>query len=124
MLTGARHDFSVCTTWHVAKGDAYLAHVYRDRLEYPDLRRKVIGMATERGATTVLIEDAGPGMNLLQDLRYDMPSGMTRPIGVKPDGSKADRFTAGSAKIEAGHLHLPKEAPWLDQFLMATSFLS
>jgi phage terminase large subunit-like protein len=27
-------------------------------------------------------------------------------IGIKPDGSKADRFTAGSAKIEAGHLHL------------------
>ena len=42
---------------------------------------------------------------------------MTRPIGVKPEGSKADRFMAGSAKIEAGHLHLPKEALWLDQFL-------
>jgi predicted phage terminase large subunit-like protein len=117
MLTGARHDHSVCTTWHVAKGDAYLAHVYRDRLEYPDLRRKVIGMATEHGATAVLIEDAGPGMNLLQDLRYDMPAGMTRPIGVKPDGSKADWFAAGSAKIEAGHIHLPKEAVWLDRFL-------
>jgi hypothetical protein len=24
----------------------------------------------------------------------------------------------GSAKIEAGHLHLPKEALWLEQFLM------
>jgi phage terminase large subunit-like protein len=52
MLTGTCHDYSVCTTWHIAKGDAYLAHVYRDRLEYPDLRRKVIGMATEHGATT------------------------------------------------------------------------
>jgi predicted phage terminase large subunit-like protein len=118
MLTGTRHDYSVCTTWHIAKGDAYLAHVYRDRLEYPDLRRKVIGMAAQHGATTVLIEDAGPGMNLLQDLRCDMPAGMTRPIGVKPEGSKADRIAAGSAKIEAGHIHLPKEALWLDQFLM------
>jgi len=29
---------------------------------------------------------------------------MTRPISVKPEGSKADRFAAGSAKIEAGHI--------------------
>jgi hypothetical protein len=43
MLTGTRHDYSVCTTWHIA------THVYRDRLEYPDLRRKVIGMATGYG---------------------------------------------------------------------------
>jgi phage terminase large subunit-like protein len=36
----------------------------------------------------------------------------------RPEGSKADRFATGSAKIEAGHIHLPKEASWLDQFLM------
>ena len=47
------------------------------------------------------LEDAGPGMNLLQDLRATMPGGMTRPIGVKPEGSKVDRMAAQSAKIEA-----------------------
>ena len=29
----------------------------------------------------------------------------------------ADRVVAQSAKIEAGHVHLPKEADWLDTFL-------
>ena len=43
------------------------------RLEYPELRRKVISLATAHRAITVLIEDAGPGMNLLQDLRAGMP---------------------------------------------------
>ena len=43
---------------------------------------------------------------------------MTRPIGVTPDGSKADRMAAQSAKIEAGHVHLPKQADWLDSFLL------
>jgi hypothetical protein len=33
-------------------------------------------------------------MNLLQDLRAAMPQGMTRPIGVKPEGSKVDRMAA------------------------------
>jgi predicted phage terminase large subunit-like protein len=56
-------------------------------------------------------------MNLLQDLYMGMPSGMTRPIGVKPEGSKQDRVAAQSAKIEAGHVHVPKDASWLHDFL-------
>jgi predicted phage terminase large subunit-like protein len=85
--------------------------------EYPDLRRKVISLAAEHRATTILIEDAGPGMNLLQDLRAAMPQGMTRPIGIRPEGSKVDRMAAQSAKIEAGHVHLPHSATWLGGFL-------
>jgi predicted phage terminase large subunit-like protein len=42
---------------------------------------------------------------------------MTRPIGVKPEGGKVDRMAAQSAKIEAGHVHLPKNASWLAEFL-------
>src|SRR6266446_6213928 len=117
MMTGGQNDYSACTTWLTHKNDAYLLHVYRGRLEYPELRRKVIGLAAEHRATTVLIENAGPGMNLLQDLRAAMPQGMTRPIGVKPEGSKVDRMAAQSAKIEAGHVHLPNSAAWLGEFL-------
>ncbi len=93
-MTSGRNDYSTCSTWLVHKNDAYLIHVYRGRLEYPDLRRKVIGLAAEHRAITVLIEDPGPGMNLLQDLRATMPGGMTRPIGVKAEGSKVDRTAA------------------------------
>jgi len=117
IMTGGQNDYSVCTTWLIHKSDAYVMHVYRGRLEYPDLRRKVIGLATEYRPTTVLIENAGPGMNLLQDLGATVPQGMTRPIGIKPEGSKVDRMAAQSAKIEAGHVYLPNNAPWLDDFL-------
>src|SRR6266853_2061128 len=58
MMTGGQNDYSACTTWLTHKNDAYLLHVYRGRLEYPELRRKVIGLATEHRATTVLIENA------------------------------------------------------------------
>ena len=117
MMTGDRNDYSVCTTWLIHQKDAYLVHVYRGRLEYPQLRRKVIGLAAEHSATTILIENAGPGMNLLQDLRTAMPDGMSRPIGVKPEGSKVERMVAQSSKIEAGHVYLPKTAPWLGELL-------
>jgi Terminase RNaseH-like domain len=43
---------------------------------------------------------------------------MPHPIAQKPNGSKADRVVAQSAKIEAGHVHLPREADWLDSFLL------
>ena len=92
--------------------------VNRCRIEYPDLRRLVIEMAKEHKATTVLIEEVGPGLQLLQDLRMAMPNGMTRPIGFKPDGSKVERMAIPSAKIEAGHVYLPYDAPWLDEFLV------
>jgi predicted phage terminase large subunit-like protein len=117
MMTSGRNDYSACSTWLVHKKDAYLVHVYRGRLEYPELRRKVITSAAEHRATTILIEDAGPGMNLLQDLRASMPGQMTPPIGVKPEGSKVDRMIAQSAKIEAGHVYLPRSASWLGEFL-------
>jgi predicted phage terminase large subunit-like protein len=117
MTTGDRNDFSVGTTWLVHKNEAYLVYVYRGRLEYPELRRKVIVMAKEHNAATILIEEAGPGMNLLQDLRANRPNGMTSPIGIKPEGSKVDRMVAQSAKIEAGQVHLPVSAPWLSDFL-------
>ena len=107
-MTGDTNDYSVCTTWLMTKHDYYLVDVFRVRLEYPALRRKVASLAAEHGAGTVLIEDAGAGMQLLQDLRHDLPHGMPRPIGRRPEGSKADRMVAQSAKIEAGHIYLPR----------------
>ncbi|MGB8042704.1 MAG: phage terminase large subunit [Pseudolabrys sp.] len=117
MMTGDANDYSVCTTWWLIKADFYLVDVFRARLQYPDLRRKLANLAAKHGAGTILIENAGPGMALLQDLRRDPPRGMPRPIGWKPEGSKMDRMVAQSAKIEAGHIHLPKQADWLDIFL-------
>ena len=117
-MTGEANDYSVCTTWLMDKADFYLTDVFRGRLQYPDLRRKVVSLAATHRAGTVLIEKAGPGLPLLQDLQRDPPQGMTRPIGQNPEGSKVERMAAQSAKIEAGHVHLPREAEWLDCFLL------
>jgi predicted phage terminase large subunit-like protein len=118
MATDRTNDFSVCTTWYMIGPDSYLIDVFRARLPYPELRRKVASLAIKYNADTILIEDAGPGMALLQDLRRDLPDGMPRPIGQKPEGSKEDRMMAQSARIEAGHVFLPREADWLDTFLL------
>jgi len=117
MTTGSASSFSVCTTWRIVRADYYLIDVFRGRLSYPELRRKVAILAQRYSNPTILIEKEGPGLVLLQDLRADLPPGMTRPIGVKPEGSKEERMVAQSAKIEAGHVHLPRQADYLDSFL-------
>ena len=61
----------------------------------------------------MLIEDAGTGTPLIQDLRRD---GQRRPIGIRPEHDKIVRLEAQSAVIEAGHVLLPERAPWLDDF--------
>jgi predicted phage terminase large subunit-like protein len=114
---GENNDYSVCTTWLKKKADYYLLNVFRGRLAYPDLRHKIRTLAQEFGADTILIEKAGFGLSLLQELHNNPPGGMVRPIGIVPKGDKRDRLAAQSARIEAGHVHLPTDAGWLADFL-------
>lgn len=110
---GESNDFSVCTTWLMRGRNYYLLDVFRKRLEYPDLRRAILSLAATHTATTVLIEDAGTGAPLIQDLRRE---GRLRPIAIRPERDKIVRLEAQSAVIEAGHVLLPAKAPWLDEF--------
>ena len=110
-------NYSVCTTWAMLGKTYYLLDVWRDRLEYPELKRKVISLQAFHGAGTVLIESVGLGLNLVQDLCADSPESFPNPIGILPEGGKLTRMEAQTAKIEAGQVLLPKDAPWLDVFL-------
>ena len=118
MMTGDSNDYSVCTTWQISKQDYYLLHVWRGRQQNPDLRRTMAALAARFNASTILMENAGCGMAMLQELQRAPPDRMPRPIGIKPEGSKADRMVAQSFKIEAGQVHLPREAEWLDTYLL------
>lgn len=107
------NDFSVCTTWLMRNADYYLLDVLRERLEFPDLRRRILTHAETHRATSVLIEDASSGASLIQDLRHE---GKLRPIPIRAERDKIVRLEAQSAVIEAGHVLLPEAAPWLDDF--------
>jgi predicted phage terminase large subunit-like protein len=62
-----------------------------------------------------IVEDKGSGISLVQDLRGDQLAGFPRAIVFKPVGDKLSRMHAQSAKIEAGHVLVPKQADWLDE---------
>jgi len=111
---GELNDYSVCTTWLMKGDDYYLLDVLRERLDYPHLKMRVIEMAHRYAAHSVLIEDKGSGIQLIQDLRYEKTG--VRPIPRKPEADKITRMSNQSPHIEAGQVFLPESAPWLDEF--------
>ena len=75
------HDFSVCTTWGIKGVRITCSTVYRQRLEYPQLKRMVVELPRNHAAPGVLIEDTGSGTPPIQDLYRE---GEIRPIPITP----------------------------------------
>ena len=115
--TGEHNDYSVCTTWLVDGRNYYLTHVWRGKREFPKLKRKLIDLALEHSPRQILIEKAGPGLHMVQELRDGPADGVPVPIGIQPVGDKFVRMEAQASRFESGQIFLPKEAPWLDAFL-------
>jgi len=107
------NDYSVCTTWLVKNNQAWLLHVYRAKLEFPELRKKIIALAVQRQAKLILIEEAGSGIQLLQDLKLGHPFGVK---GIIPKDDKRTRLLGVSHLIEGGSIAIPADAPWLAAF--------
>ena len=106
-------DYSVCTTWGVKDKKVYLLHVLRKRMAYPDLKRAVVAQAEAWNARAVLIEDKASGIQLVQELRETL----SRVKGIKCEGDKLMRMLAQTPEIENGHVLLPKQAHWLQDYV-------
>lgn len=115
MTAAPTSDYSVCTTWGFERDTNiwYLLDVFRQRLDFPDLRRAMIRLHNQFKADRVLLEKAGSGHALFQDLRA---TSRLTPMMVQPIASKEERFNGCLAEVEAGHFALPVQAPWLDDF--------
>jgi predicted phage terminase large subunit-like protein len=109
-------DYSVCTTWQVKGSHYYLLDLFRARLEFPSLKQAVMNQARQYRVHTILIEDTALGTALIQEFRTRGQAGVPPPIAVTPKGEKAVRLAAQSATIEAGHVHVPRRASWLEDF--------
>ena len=107
-------DFSVCTTWGVKGKELFLLSVFRQRLEYPALKRAVRERQGLFGATVVLVEDKASGTQLIQELITDGCYGVTR---YQPTADKIMRLHAQTAMLENGFVRIPEDAPWLAEYL-------
>src|SRR6266699_3074297 len=109
-------NYSVCTTWGLKKQHMFLLDVYRRKVEFPDLKRAVRELAALHRARIVLVEDKASGSSLIQELRAEHFSLVQAAPAI--DGDKVMRLRAQTAKIEGGFVLFPKQAHWLETYLL------
>jgi predicted phage terminase large subunit-like protein len=109
-------NFSVCTTWGLKRQHMFLLDVYRRKVDFPNLKRAVRELAARYHANVVLVEDKASGTSLIQELRAEHFSLVKEAPAI--DGDKIMRLHAQTAKIEGGFVLLPKEAPWLETYVL------
>jgi predicted phage terminase large subunit-like protein len=107
------NDYTAMGVWFVKERKAYLVHVWREKVEYPELKRKFLDFYALYRPQTALIEDKGHGTALLQELRA---AGGYPVTAIEPHGDKPMRMSAETALIEAGSVFLPVKAGWLGKF--------
>jgi predicted phage terminase large subunit-like protein len=113
-------DYTVFTVWGVKDRHLWLLAVLRRRMEYYELKRVLKETIALHRADVVLIEDRASGTQLIQELNWENVRGVK---ACQPVGDKQMRLWAQAATMEQGFVHLPKEAPWLGEYLRElTSF--
>ena len=111
MKDGANNDWTVITVWHIINHTYYLAHLTRKKMDFPTLHQTVKYLQHTCNVGTILIEDAGSGTALIQQLQHEM----IYCRGVKPVGDKTERFASASIAFEQGRVFLPANATWLPE---------
>ena len=112
--TAIENDYSACTTWLLIEGTAYLLHVWRGKLAFPDLKNKIAELYYQWSCSHLLIEDRDSGQSLIQDLKASSPFDV---IPFRSSQGKAARLDQASGAIESGRVLFPEEAWWLPDFL-------
>jgi predicted phage terminase large subunit-like protein len=98
------------------KESYYLLHVLRKRLAFPDLKRNVRSLAQRFSPETILVEDKASGTQLIQDLKEEGLYRLT-PYSPPAGADKIMRLHTQTPAFENGHVLLPKEAPWLSDYI-------
>jgi predicted phage terminase large subunit-like protein len=112
--TGAENDYSACTVWGIADSGYYLLWLWRDRVEFPELKRRMQWLAEQWEPAQILVEDRASGQSLIQELKH---STCLPIIPIKVDMDKMARAQSVTPLIEAGRVFLPESAPWLADYL-------
>jgi predicted phage terminase large subunit-like protein len=107
------NDYSVCTTWLVGVNAYYLLDMWKGRVEFPELKKKVVELYDLHKVNEILIEDKASGQSLLQELQRNTRLPI-KPIKVEQD--KIARVNAVTPLIEAGRIVLPNNKLWLKSF--------
>jgi predicted phage terminase large subunit-like protein len=99
----------------VSKNAFYVLDVWRDKVEFPALLKRVVALEGETPKpSSIYCESASNAIALIQTLKQ---STRLPVVGVPAKGSKVSRVEASvTGVMEAKKVYLPNDAPWLLDF--------
>ncbi|MEI7672480.1 MAG: phage terminase large subunit, partial [Deltaproteobacteria bacterium] len=112
------NDFTVCTTWGITRTGYYILGMWKEKVEFPELKRKVVQLAQRWSPLAVLIEDKASGQSLIQELQRD--TGLPI-IAVQKNTDTTELAHIVTPSIEAGKVYLPEKAAWVDDLIEETA---
>lgn len=125
MKTKEQNDYSVFQCWGVTdNGKAYLLDMIRGKWEAPELlaQARAFWNKHKPGASTLRhmkVEDKASGTGLIQTLKREG----VQVLPVQRNIDKVTRAMDAAPSVEAGHVYLPRNAPFISDLLTeATQF--
>lgn len=109
--------FTVCQTWGMSDNGVVLIDQWRDRVEYPQLRRRVDIEYMKYKPNVILIEDRDTGQALIQSLQQETSYPV---LPIYPDLDKVIRAQAVSPMHASGRVWVPDIGPdtlWVADFI-------
>lgn len=108
------NDFSVCGVWVITTSGYYLDYVFRDRLEFPELKSVAVDIYDKHKVNEIWIEDKASGTSLIQELQRE-----TRiPVkAIKADKDKIECVHAITPLLESGKVFVREGEVWTETFL-------
>jgi predicted phage terminase large subunit-like protein len=118
-----RADYSACTTWGVfqhpnkngdLKANIILLDAFKERMEFPDLKRKALEIYKEYEPDTLIVEKRAAGAPLIYEMRK-----MGIPVAEYTPGKgndKISRVNAISALFESSMVWCP-ETRWAEEVM-------
>jgi len=117
--TGKASDYTaiICAI-ETTNGKIYITNVIREKLEFPELKRRLTSIIQEFPVDALLIEDKASGQSLVQELQR----GTGLPVlPIKVSADKISRAAAAAPTIEAGNIYIKDGADWVAEFIFELS---
>lgn len=107
-------SYVVGQVWGRKGANKYLLDEVRDRMDFPATVSAIRSLSVKWPTShTKLVEDKANGPAVIASLKHEI-SGL---IPVKADVSKEARLSAASPDFEAGNVYLPKDEPWISDWV-------
>ena len=109
---GRKNDFSACVTLGILRGNVFVMHVLREKLDWPNLMKTAAQQYAAFKPRVVLVEDSASGISLIQAIKAQSDPMIPVQESVRGQQDKRAFVNPISGFVQSGRVILPKDVKW------------